>query len=47
LVITEEEIRKALNIIDSAMKELPELKGEKEDKVIPPEEKNVVISQDE
>ncbi len=46
LVITEEEIQKALNIINSAMKELPE-QGEKEDKVIPPEEKNVVISQDE
>ena len=47
LVITEEEIQKALSIIDSAMKELPGLKGEKEDKVIPTEEKNVVISQDE
>ena len=44
LVITEQEIQKALNIIDSAMKELPGLKGEKEDEVIPPEEKNVIIS---
>ncbi|KAL8799092.1 MAG: hypothetical protein Q9182_006155 [Xanthomendoza sp. 2 TL-2023] len=41
LVITEEEIAKAVGIIDSAMKELPGLKGEKEDKIIPPEEKNV------
>ena len=46
LVITEEEIQKALNIIDSAMKELPGLKGEKEEKVIPLEERNVVISQE-
>ena len=46
LVITEQEIAKALNIIDSAMKELPGLKGENEDKVIPSEEKNVVISQE-
>ena len=46
LVITDDEVHKALHIIDSAMKELPGLKGEKEDKVIPPEEKNVVISQD-
>jgi ornithine--oxo-acid transaminase len=35
LVITEEEIRQALRIIDSAMKELPGLKGRKEDEVIP------------
>lgn len=41
LVITEEEIEKAIKIIDSSMKELPELKGKKEDEVIPPEEKNV------
>ncbi len=47
LVITEEEVQKALDIIDSAMKELPGLKGEKEDKVIPSEEKNVVISMDD
>lgn len=31
LVITEEEIQKALNIIDSAMKELPTIKGKVED----------------
>ncbi|KAL9023880.1 MAG: hypothetical protein Q9196_006909 [Gyalolechia fulgens] len=38
LVITEEEIGKAVEIIGSAMEELPELK---EEKVIPPEEKDV------
>ena len=43
LVITEEEIKKALSIMDAAMKELPGLKGPKEDQVIPPEEKNVHI----
>lgn len=41
LVITEEEIRKAIGIIDAAMKELPGLKGKKEDEIIPSEEKNV------
>lgn len=41
LVITEEEIRKAVQIIASAMEELPGLKGEKEDRIIPPAEKNV------
>ncbi|KAL8920838.1 MAG: hypothetical protein Q9208_006010 [Pyrenodesmia sp. 3 TL-2023] len=41
LVITEEEIKKAIEIIDSSMKELPELKGKREDEIIPPEEKNV------
>lgn len=41
LVVTEDEIRKAIGIIDAAMKELPELKGKKEDEIIPPEEKNV------
>lgn len=44
LVITEQEIQKALQIIDSSMKELPSMKGELEDKVIPPEEKNVKIT---
>ncbi len=43
LVITEEEIKKALAIMQEAMEELPTLKGEKEDKVIPPAEKNVHI----
>lgn len=46
LVITEEEIQSALSIIDAAIKELPGLKGEKEDKVIPPPEKNVHIGVD-
>ena len=41
LVITEEEIRRALGIIDSAMKELPSMKGDKEQSVIPPSEKNI------
>lgn len=41
LVITEEEIHKAVGIIDSAMKELPGLKGAEEDRIIPSEEKNV------
>jgi ornithine--oxo-acid transaminase len=44
LVITEEEIEKALHIIDSAMKELPSLKGKAEDEVVPPGEKNVKIT---
>lgn len=44
LVITEEEVQKALSIIGEALKELPGLKGAKEDKVIPPEEKNVQIT---
>ena len=43
LVITEEQIHKALQIIDSAMKELPGLKDEKEDAVIPAEKKNTQI----
>lgn len=46
LVITEDEIQKALEIIDSAMKELPSLKGQKEDEVVPPGEKNVEITVD-
>ena len=44
LVITREEIQKALNIIDEAMKELPSLKGMKEDEVIPEPEKKVKIT---
>ena len=43
LVITEEEIKQALSIMKEAMEELPALKGENEDKIIPPEEKNVRI----
>ncbi len=44
LVITKEEIQKALKIIDDAMKELPSLKGTKEDEVIPTPEKNVKVT---
>lgn len=44
LVITEEEVKKALTIIGEALKELPTLKGKKEDEVIPKEEKNVKIT---
>ena len=44
LVITKEEIQKALKIIDDAMKELPSLKGTKEDEVIPKPEKNVSVT---
>ena len=43
LVITKEEIQKALKIIDSAIKELPDLKGKDEDEVIPSDEKGVKI----
>ncbi|KPI39776.1 Ornithine aminotransferase [Cyphellophora attinorum] len=43
LVITEEEIKKALSIIDEAVRELPTLKGKKEDEVIPDGEKDVKI----
>ncbi|KAK5076942.1 ornithine aminotransferase [Lithohypha guttulata] len=43
LVITEEEVKKALSIIGEALKELPSLKGKKEDEIIPPQEKNVQI----
>ena len=46
LVITETEIQKALRIIDDSMKELPSLKGRKEDEVIPEPEKNVKIMVD-
>jgi ornithine--oxo-acid transaminase len=46
LVITEEEIQKALAIIGEAIEELPDLKGEKEEKILPPGEKNVHIGLD-
>lgn len=46
LVITEDEVKKALSIIDEAVKELPRLKGKKEDEVIPDEEKHVQIGID-
>ncbi|CAL5873563.1 uncharacterized protein PFLUO_LOCUS7843 [Penicillium psychrofluorescens] len=44
LVITEEEIQQALQIIHQAVTELPSLKGAAEDKVIPPPEKKVKIA---
>jgi len=43
LVITEEEIQQALDIIREAMEELPNLKGKKEEELLPPSEKNVKI----
>ena len=47
LVITELEIESALKIVGEAIRELPDLKGEEEDQVIPPEEKNVEIKLDD
>lgn len=46
LVITEQEIQQALDIIRDSMLELPTLKGKKEDEIIPPGEKNVHIGVD-
>ncbi|KAF2810076.1 ornithine aminotransferase [Mytilinidion resinicola] len=46
LVITEEEIQSALDIIRDAMLELPELKGKKEAEILPEGEKNVHIGVD-
>jgi ornithine--oxo-acid transaminase len=46
LVITEDEVKKALSIIGEAVAELPSLKGKKEDEVIPDGEKNVSIKVD-
>ena len=46
LIITKDEIQKALKIIDDSMKELPSLKGKREDEVIPEPEKNVRITVD-
>jgi ornithine--oxo-acid transaminase len=43
LVITEEEIDRAISIIKTSMDELPTLKGEKEEEVIPPSEKGVEV----
>lgn len=41
LVITEQDIEKALSIIDQAMKELPTLKGKKEEEHLPKDEKHL------
>ncbi|KAI9704138.1 MAG: ornithine aminotransferase [Candelina mexicana] len=46
LVITEDEIQSALDIIKNAVEELPNLKGKKEDEIIPAPEKNVSIGVD-
>ena len=46
LVITEEQIQTALRIMDEALKELPNLKGQKEKEVLPPGEKDVHIGVD-
>jgi ornithine--oxo-acid transaminase len=46
LVITEQEIDSALAIIKEAMEELPNLKGKREQEVLPPNEKNVHIGLD-
>jgi ornithine--oxo-acid transaminase len=46
LVISEEQIKDALKIIGDSIKELPNLKGKKEDEVIPAEEKDVHIHVD-
>jgi ornithine--oxo-acid transaminase len=40
-VITEDEIKTALKIIKEAVKELPTLKDEKEDEVLPAGEKHL------
>lgn len=42
-MISEEQIKTALRIIGEALIELPHLKGDKEDKVIPNGEKGVEI----
>lgn len=46
LVITEDEIKRALAIIGQAVVELPHLQGQLEKDIIPPEEKNVKITVD-
>ena len=46
LVITDDEVQKALRIIAKAVDELPNLKGAKENEVIPEEEKHVTITVD-
>lgn len=46
LVITDKEIDDALAIIKEAMEELPNLKGKREEEILPPGEKNVHIGVD-
>lgn len=43
LVITEDEVRRAVRIIGEALEELPNLKGEKERQILPPGEKDIHI----
>ena len=43
LVITEEQIQQALNIIQESVEELPTLEKSKEDEIIPKGERNVHI----
>ncbi|KAJ9630996.1 ornithine aminotransferase [Taxawa tesnikishii (nom. ined.)] len=43
LVISEEQIKTALKIIEEAIEELPNLKGKKEEKVLPEGERNVHV----
>jgi ornithine--oxo-acid transaminase len=47
LIITADEIKDALRIIEEAITELPTLKGEKEDEVIPAGQKGVVVQLDD
>jgi ornithine--oxo-acid transaminase len=46
LVISEEQIRECLRIIGEAIIELPDLKGKKQDDIIPQSEKGVHIGLD-
>ena len=46
LIITEAQIRQALEIVREAMEELPTLTGKKEEQILPPGEKNVHIGVD-
>ena len=46
LVIDEAQVKTALGIIEEACRELPGLKGKKEEEIIPPGEKNVSIGVD-
>jgi len=43
LVITEQEIERSLSIIGEAIRELPNLKGTEESKVLPHGEKHVQV----
>ena len=45
-MITNDEIKTSLQIIEDACRELPDLKGQREKEVLPPGEKNVHIGVD-